>query len=67
MTVIDRPFDEPISDLLSACDDPDSLFEKQNAGCFGSGKKMISLVSMDRTSDMVGLSAAYSCTHSRPT
>lgn len=59
-TVIDTPFTESISDLPSGSDDPASLLEVPYAGRFGSGKNMTSLVSMDITSDIVGLSIAYS-------
>lgn len=66
-TVIDTPFTESISDLPSGSDDPASLLEVPYAGRFGSGKNMTSLVSMDITSDIVGLSIAYSWTHKSPT
>jgi hypothetical protein len=35
------------------------------AGCLGSGRLILSLLSIATTSDVVGLSAAFSCTHSR--
>jgi hypothetical protein len=34
------------------------------AGCLGSGRTMLALLSIATTSDIVGLSAAFSCTHS---
>lgn len=33
------------------------------AGCLGSARVMLSLLSIATTSDMLGLSAAFSCTH----
>ena len=33
------------------------------SGCFGSGSVILSLLSMAPTFDMVGRSAAFSCTH----
>jgi len=38
----------------------------ENAGCLGNGN-CASLVNVDTTSDMVGLSKALSSTHSKPT
>ena len=38
-----------------------------NAGCFGWGRSTISLLSIEITTDMVGLSFANSCTHNKPT
>ena len=38
-----------------------------NAGCFGWGRSTISLLSMEITTDTIGLSLANSCTHNRPT
>lgn len=37
------------------------------AGCLGSGRVILSLLSITTTSDMVGRSAAFSCTHSNAT
>lgn len=39
----------------------------ERADCLGSGRIPVSLPSIDTTSDMVGLSAALSCTHKRAT
>ena len=38
-----------------------------NAGCFGRGRSTVSLLSMEITKDIVGLSLAKSCTHNNPT
>ena len=38
-----------------------------NAGCFGVGRSIISLLSIEITIDTVGLSVTNSCTHKRPT
>lgn len=40
---------------------------ERKAGCLGSGKVMLSLVSIAMTSFIVGRSAAFSWTHIRPT
>jgi hypothetical protein len=39
----------------------------ENAICLGVGSYKVSLVSIEITSDMVGLSIANFCTHKRPT
>lgn len=46
---------------------PDSNFVYNKCGCFGSGRTTTSFESMETTSDIVGLSVACSCTHSKPT
>jgi hypothetical protein len=38
-----------------------------NAGCFGGGRSIISLLSIEITIDTVGLFVTNSCTHKRPT
>jgi hypothetical protein len=37
-----------------------------NAGCFGRGRSIVSLLSMEITMEIVGLSLENSCTHSSP-
>lgn len=39
----------------------------KNAGCFGASKGIVSLLNIEITSGIVGLSIALSCTHNRPT
>jgi hypothetical protein len=39
----------------------------ENTICLGVGSDIVSLVSIEITSDMVDLSDANSCTHKRPT
>ena len=57
---------EPISAGLLRLFSSTILLALENAGCLGSGN-CASLVSIDITSDIVGLSTALSSTHSKPT
>jgi hypothetical protein len=62
MVDIETSFMEPLSAGFSST----ILLALENAGCLGSGN-CASLVSIDITSDIIGLSTALSSTHSKPT
>jgi len=62
MVDIETSFMEPLSAGFS----PTILLALENAGCLGSGN-CASLVSIDITSDIIGLSTALSSTHNKPT
>ena len=55
-------FTEWFSDFASTEVDLDGAVPKKNAGCFGAGNNMVSLISIKITSDINGLSNAFSCT-----
>ncbi|CAK9153266.1 unnamed protein product [Ilex paraguariensis] len=67
ITVMVKLFAELSFDLVSDEVEFGAFLPVKNAGCFGGGKGMDSLLSIEITSDMVGLSATLSCTHKRPT
>ena len=67
MTVMEQSLTEHCSALIPDEFDSASFLPVKNAGCFGVGSGILSLPSIEITSDIVGLSVAPSCTHNSPT
>lgn len=65
--VMDTSFTEKSFGLTSFEVVSCALLPLKNAGCLGYGNEKVSLLSIEMTSDMVGLSVALSCTHRSPT
>lgn len=64
-TEIVKKFNEQASFSVFEC--KSEFFRLEKAGCWGEGKLSISFVSIETTSDIVGLYAASSWTHKRAT
>jgi hypothetical protein len=61
---------KPLLEYNSILSSEDTVFIifciKRNAGCLAGGMSIISLLSIETTAAIVGLSAADSCTHRSP-
>lgn len=55
-------FTEKFSVFFSSEVDLDTVLPKKNAGRFGEANNIVSLISIEITSDINGLSNAFSCT-----
>lgn len=68
ITDMDMPFSETgKSSVGKVLDETSAAFlPVKNAGCFGASKGIVSLLNIEITSGIVGLSIARSCTHNRP-
>ena len=76
---VGRRIEESLALHLASISEIDTLFMEKfsnmilgkflllkNAGCFGGSNDTVSLVIMETTSEMEGLSIGLSCTHRRP-